>query len=51
MNDEKKKFVIPEADVVDFVNEDIITLSGATQTAIGADGQWGNDDNTEGWLS
>ena len=25
--DEKKKYVIPEADVVDFTNEDIITAS------------------------
>ena len=48
MNDKKKKFVIPEANVVDFANDDIITLSGATQTAM-TDGLWGNDDNTEGW--
>ena len=28
MDDKKKKFVLPEADVVDFVNDDIITTSG-----------------------
>ena len=27
MDDKKKKFVLPEADVVDFSNEDIITAS------------------------
>lgn len=49
MNDKKKKFIIPEADIVDFANADIITLSAATQQAIDGDGLWGNDDNTEGW--
>lgn len=48
MNDKKKKFVNPEANVVDFANEDIITLSGATQKAM-TDGLWGDDDNTEAW--
>ena len=27
MNDEKKKFIVPEAEIVDFVDEDIITYS------------------------
>ena len=27
MDDKKKKYVIPEAELVDFVNEDIITKS------------------------
>lgn len=50
MNDKKKKYIIPEAEVVDFSKEDIITLSSATQNAM-EDGLWGDDDNTEGWLS
>ena len=29
MNDKKKKFIIPEAEMVDFGNNDIITISGA----------------------
>ena len=41
MND-KKKFIIPEALLVSFSNEDIITSSGDV---------WGDDgtDNGEGW--
>ena len=35
----KKKFIIPEAEVVDFVHEEIITSSG--------DPDWANDDNWE----
>lgn len=35
--DEKKKYVIPEADVVDFTNEDIITAS-LNETAEWGDG-------------
>ena len=51
MDDKKKKFIMPEADLVSFSNDDIITLSGgATQEAMG-DGVFGDDDNTEGWLS
>ena len=49
MIDKKKKFKNPEAEVVDFANDDIITLSGATQQAVDANGVWGNDDNTEVW--
>ena len=49
MDDKKKRFVIPNAEVVSFANEDIITLSGATQEAVDANGIWGNDDNTEVW--
>lgn len=49
MDDKKKRFVIPNAEVVRFANEDIITLSGATQEAVDANGIWGNDDNTEVW--
>lgn len=32
MDDKKKKFVSPEAIIVDFSNEDIITASEATDT-------------------
>ena len=32
MNDKKKKFIIPEAEMVDFGNNDIITISGADAT-------------------
>lgn len=43
MNDKnkKKKYVIPEAEIVDFANEDIITLSGADRL------YWGAGDNEE----
>ena len=27
--DEEKKFIVPEAEIVDYSNDDIITLSGA----------------------
>ena len=39
----KKKYVIPEADLVEFADEDIITLSGFGAL------YWGDDDNTEGF--
>ena len=39
---EKKKYIIPEAEVMGFVDEDIITLSLGTQN-----GDWALDDNTE----
>ena len=45
MDDKKKRFAIPEAEVVDFANEDIITLSA--QDANNAN--WIGDDNTEDW--
>ena len=41
---EKKKFLIPEAELIDFANHDIITLSAADQGAY-----WGDDDNCEDW--
>ena len=43
MNDKKKKkeFVVPAAEMVDFTNEDIITLSGVDRL------YWGGDDNKE----
>lgn len=44
MDDKKKRFVIPEAELVSFTNNDIITLSGDVQGAY-----WGEDDNGEDW--
>ena len=40
----KKKYVIPEAEVVNFADNDIITLSG-TDTAT-----WGGGDGEEWWM-
>ena len=42
--DEEKKFIVPEAEIVDYTNDDIITLSGA------GDGtnDWAQD-NAETW--
>ncbi len=40
--EDKKKYVKPDANVVDFVDEDIITLSLGTQN-----GDWTEDDNGE----
>ena len=44
MDDKKKRFVIPEAELIGFTNNDIITLSNADQGAY-----WGDDDNGEDW--
>ena len=44
MNDKKKEYVVPEADIVEFAKEDIITLSGFGNTL-----WWGGDDNKEGF--
>lgn len=44
MND-KKKFIKPEAEFLQFSGEDIISLS--TETLGGTN--WYQDDNTEGW--
>ena len=35
MDDKKKKFTIPEAEKVNFIEEDIITLSDGTDGGIG----------------
>ena len=45
MDDKKKKFVIPDAEVVDFAMEDIITASLANGDA--ATGYWWDNDNPE----
>lgn len=45
---DKKKFKNPEAEVIDFNNDDIITLSNAAQAEM-TGGLFGNDDNTEDW--
>ena len=34
--DEEKKFIVPEAEIVDYANDDIITLSGV-DAALGWD--------------
>ena len=44
MDDRKKKFKIPEAEVIDFSDEDIITLSGGTATA-----DWNTGGYREPW--
>lgn len=46
MDDKKKKYIIPEAEVVDFNNGDIITLSAQNANNV----NWIDDDNTEDWL-
>ena len=43
MNDKKKKYIVPEAEITEFVSEDIITLSGVGLL------WWGQDDNKEGF--
>ena len=41
MDDKKKKYTKPEAEIIDFANEDIITVSN--------NANWVGDDNTEDW--
>ena len=41
MDDKKKKFIIPEAEVIEFTNDDIITRSG--------NADWEEDGNWEDW--
>ena len=43
MDDKKKKYVVPEAEIVDFALEDIITGSLTRGEAL----DWGDDDNTD----
>ena len=38
----KKKYVIPEAEIVDFANDDIVTVSG-----VGGTLYWGGEDDKE----
>lgn len=48
MDDKKKrKYVVPEAEIIDFAEEDIITLSAGNAET----GNWwdGDGDNTEGF--
>ena len=42
MDEKKKEFIVPKAEIVSFECEDIITDSA------GLNG-WGDDDNTEVW--
>lgn len=44
MDDKKKKFIPPEVEVIDFTDEDIITLSTP-----GANADWRDDNNAEAW--
>ena len=41
MEEKKKKFIIPKADLLDFAKEDIITMSGEDTL------WWGEEENTE----
>lgn len=45
MNDKKKKFAVPEAEVVDFANEDIITSSLNDAEAF----DWNEGGNRQKW--
>lgn len=36
----KKKYVIPEAEILDFANDDIITLSGDDEASWGDGAEW-----------
>ena len=47
MDDKKKRFVIPVADIVDFANNDIITSSiASTNDAL----DWGEETDIELWV-
>ena len=39
MDDKKKKFVIPDAEVVDFAMEDIVTVSGVDRAVQWTEGE------------
>ena len=39
MDDKKKRFVVPEVEIVDFTNEDIITLSAYDSLGFDYDGE------------
>ena len=44
MDDKKKKFIAPEAEVLDFANDDIVTVrSTAPAPWGGGDGEWWMD--------
>ncbi len=40
MDDKKKKFIVPEAEVLDFATDDIITLSAGDTANWGDGGEW-----------
>ena len=46
MDDKKKKFITPQAEVVDFANDDIITIS---TTAAYAPDDWATGPDMEEW--
>ena len=48
MDDKKKKFIMPKAEVVDFSNEDIITGSSLSYDSEHAEAGW-NDGPYDTW--
>lgn len=49
MIDKKKKFRIPEATVIDFYDEDIITASALTYDAGDAEAGWNEQGAYDNW--
>lgn len=45
--DNKKKFILPDANIVQFLNEDIILTSVGTEETAGDD--WSSNDGVENW--
>lgn len=44
MEEKKKKFIIPEAEIIDFISDDIVTTSGLTP---GEEGAWTGQDGDD----
>lgn len=40
MDEKKKKFISPEADILEFADDDIISLSGADTATWGGGEEW-----------
>ena len=40
MDEKKKKFISPEADILEFIDNDIITLSGDDSASWGDGAEW-----------
>ena len=40
MDDKKKKFIVPEAEILDFATDDIITLSAGDTATWGGGEEW-----------
>ena len=45
MDDKKKKYVVPEAEIIDFANDDIITQSLARGSTL----NWGDETDVDNW--